>query len=142
MRAWCLVLQSFTTSPPLSSLQGASVPNMGKFFYYSNDSENVSGGLVDDTPSHMLLGPTPGFPAQVTGSGRVFLWHGNDMNRTVALTLHSDAAPQAAATCSEMQQPEGLKPNPDAVSGNLVQSCTTGCMAEGGRFELPIPLRV
>jgi hypothetical protein len=62
------------------------VYNTGKFFYYSNDPENVSTGLADN--SLMLLGPTPGFPAQVSGSGRVFLWHANDMNQAVNTGLY------------------------------------------------------
>jgi hypothetical protein len=81
--------QSITTAlqPPLP-LPGASasVYNTGKFFYYSNDPENVSTGLADN--SLMLLGPTPGFPAQVSGSGRVFLWHANDMNQAVNTGLY------------------------------------------------------
>jgi hypothetical protein len=37
---------------------------------------------------------------------------------------------------------EGLESSPHAVSGNLVQPGAAGCLAEGGRFELPIPVRV
>ncbi len=59
-----------------------------------------------------------------------------------ALKLHLETAPQDAVASSQMQRAEGLKPRPDAMSGSVVQSGAAGCVAEGGRFELPIPVRV
>jgi hypothetical protein len=59
-----------------------------------------------------------------------------------ALKLHLSGAPQSASACSPVQQREWLEPSADAALSSLMQSDAAGCMAEGGRFELPIPLRV
>ena len=60
----------------------------------------------------------------------------------VALKLHLDTALSGAAPRSPAQCAERSESSPDAVSDSVVQSGATGCVAEGGRFELPIPLRV
>jgi len=59
-----------------------------------------------------------------------------------ALKLHLYDALSSATTCSEVQQGERLESSADAASSSSVQSGAAGRMAEGGRFELPIPLRV
>ncbi len=59
-----------------------------------------------------------------------------------ALKLHLSGALSDVSAYSPVQQPERLEPSPSAVSDNLVQSGATERMAEGGRFELPIPVRV
>jgi hypothetical protein len=59
-----------------------------------------------------------------------------------ALRLDLPGALSAAAACSLAHRPKTPEPGPDAVFGSFVQSGATGCVAEGGRFELPIPVRV
>jgi hypothetical protein len=59
-----------------------------------------------------------------------------------ALNLPLDAALSSASACSLVQQGERLEPSADAALGSFMQSGAAQCMAEGGRFELPIPLRV
>jgi hypothetical protein len=65
------------TAPVIAKLPpvpgSASAPYLGQFFFYSNNPEPASLGLADNNKFWLLR-------ETVTGSGRVFFWHGNNVS--------------------------------------------------------------
>ena len=105
--------------------------------YIARQMGHYSAGFCLDTYGHLM---EPLSKRQVEWIDELVFPEGYE----AALKLHLSGALSSATACDPVQpmdEREGLE---IGASSNVVQSGTTGCMAEGGRFELPrgFPLAV
>lgn len=105
--------------------------------YIARQMGHYSAGFTLDTYGH-LMESLP--KRQVESIDELVFPDGYE----AALKLHLLGAPSSANPYNPVQQPDPLEPLANAAQRKIVQSGAEGCVAEGGRFELPrgLPLAV